>query len=68
MYINLRNEMKKKNVSTHVLADLIGVSENILMDKLKGSLPWDLSEVLNICCYFKISDVKFLFLRLDTNR
>ena len=68
VYVNLNNEINKHNVPISVLAELIGVSEDIFMDKLNGLLPWYLSEVLNICCFFKISDVKFLFLQLDTNR
>ena len=68
MYINLCNEINRQNVPIRVLADLINVSEDIFMDKLKGLLPWDLSEALKLCCFFKISDVKFLFLQLDTNR
>ena len=66
--MNLYNEMNRRSLSIATLSNLIGVSEVVFMDKLRGLLPWDLSEALKICCFLEISDVKYLFLQLDTNR
>ena len=63
VYVNLYNEISKNGISMTTIANMIGVSEVVFMDKLQGVLPWDLSEALNICCFLGISDVKYLFLQ-----
>ena len=63
VYLNLYNEINRRSLSIETLSDHIGVSEAVFMNKLQGLLPWDLSEALNLCCYLKISDVKYLFLQ-----
>jgi DNA-binding XRE family transcriptional regulator len=67
IYPNLTEMMIKNAVSTKDLADVISVSEDNIIQKLKGVIPWSLVEAMNICFYFHTSDIYFLFLQLDTN-
>lgn len=63
VYLNLYNEIQSRSLPISTLSDHIGVSEAVFMNKLQGLLPWDLAEALKLCCYLKISDVKYLFLQ-----
>lgn len=61
VYENLYLKMVETGVSFTLLSDAIGVKEDVFVEKMKGNIPFLLSEVIGICAYFKTSDVNFLF-------
>ena len=67
VYPNLSDMMIKCGTTYSDLAHLIFVAEDVISQKMKGLIPWSLTEALSICFYFHTSDVDFLFLQLDTN-
>ena len=64
--MNLRNLMLERGVSAHDLAKLINNSDDEFNLKLRGTLPWDLTDVVAICHHFGTVDVS-MFLQLDSN-
>lgn len=55
--MNLSNLLLERGVSTHELAELVNVSDDIICSKLGGTSPWDLTEVVTICHHFKVVDL-----------
>jgi DNA-binding Xre family transcriptional regulator len=63
VYPNLCAAMKQRGASVKNLADVIGVSEEIVHLKMRGVRDWTLSEALAICRYLRYPDFRNLFLR-----
>ena len=61
VYENLYHKMVETGTSFAILSDAIGISEEIFVEKMRGNVPWLLSEAISICAYFGTSDVNFLF-------
>lgn len=55
--MNLSNFLLERGVSTHELAELVGVTNDTICLKLRGTLPWDLTEVVTICDHFNVVDL-----------
>ena len=64
--MNLRDLMSERGVSANELAKLINNSDDVLDLKLRGTLPWDLTDVVAIYCHFDAVDIS-MFLQLDSN-
>ena len=64
-YPNLQDAMAKNNISVTDLAELLGLNEETVHDKLNCALDWSLTEAVTICGYLKQNNLKILFLRLD---
>lgn len=67
VYPNLCRELDKISFSEDCLATELNIPTDSVISKLRGESPWLLSEAISICSLLNISDVKFLFLRLDNN-
>lgn len=67
IYPNLVQMMVDHRMSYEDLARVISVDKNVIIQKMQGVIPWSLVEGIAICSYFHTSDIKFLFLQLDTN-
>lgn len=63
LYPNLQAAMKQRGVSIKNLADLLGLSEEIIHLKMRGVRDWTLLEALAICRYLHYPDFRNLFLR-----
>lgn len=57
--------MLERGVSTPDLADFLNIHESILLKKMRGELPWYLTEVAKMCNYLGTSDV-VQFVQLDS--
>ena len=66
-YPNLYRELNKANISLFLLAQELNISEDVADGKLRGEIPWLLTEAVGICRMLNTSDINFLFLRLDNN-
>jgi hypothetical protein len=66
-YPNLHQEMLNCGVSVDNLAELLDVDSSEILDKMQGVSPWYLPEVVAICVHLKTSNVKKLFVRIDSN-
>jgi hypothetical protein len=64
--MNLSDLMLERGVSAHELAKLIDNSDDMFGLKLRGALPWDLTDVVAICRHFGTVDIS-MFLQLDSN-
>lgn len=67
IYPNLVETMLKHSTSYEDLARVISVNTDVLIQKMQGTRPWSFIEAVKVCSHFRTSDVKFLFLQLDTN-
>jgi DNA-binding Xre family transcriptional regulator len=63
LFPNLSAAMKRRGVSIKNLADVIGLSEEIVHLKMRGVREWTLLEALTICRYLEYPDFRGLFLR-----
>ena len=63
VYPNLQAAMEQRGASIKNLADVIGLSEEIVHLKMRGVRDWTLSEALAICRYLHNPDFRNLFLR-----
>lgn len=63
LFPNLRAAMKQRGASIKNLADLLGLSEEIVHLKMRGVREWTLKEALEVCRYLQYPDFKTLFLR-----
>jgi DNA-binding Xre family transcriptional regulator len=63
LFPNLQAAMKQRGASIKNLADVIGLSEEIVHLKMRGVRDWTLSEALAICRYLHYPDFRNLFLR-----
>lgn len=63
LYPNLEAAMKRRRVSVKNLADVIGLSEEVVHLKMRGVREWTLLEALEICRYLHYPDFRSLFLR-----
>lgn len=63
LFPNLQAAMKQRGASIKDLADVIGLSEEIVHLKMRGVRDWTLSEALAICRYLRYPDFRNLFLR-----
>lgn len=48
MYHNLVHELKKKNITNKVVAELIGISEKTFYNKVSGATEFTLTEAMSI--------------------
>lgn len=60
-YPILAHELKVCNITDTMLAERLNIPEKTLSLKMKGLLPWKLSEAIEICVVLKNSDIPFLF-------
>ena len=67
VYPNLNRQLCDIGITLDELSDATGIDLVLLKKKMQGLLPWKLPEVVKVCVYLKCSDVKFLFVQLDTN-
>ena len=67
IYPNLVQELDKIGITVAHLATALNIPKESVSSKLRGEIPWLLSDALNICRLLNNSDVNFLFLRLDNN-
>lgn len=63
LYPNLSATMENRGVSIRNLAEIIGLSEEVVRLKLRGTQDWGLSEAVAICHYFDHPDLRTLFVR-----
>lgn len=63
LYPNLQATMKERGASIKNLAEVIGLSEEIVHLKMRGVRDWTLLEALAICRYLHYPDFRNLFLR-----
>ena len=61
LFPNLQAAMEQRGASIKNLADVIGLSEEIVNLKMRGVREWTLSEALAICRYLKYPDFRKLF-------
>lgn len=67
IYPNLYKKLSEKGISFENLGDMLGVSTEDVCNKMSGMLPWSLAEAVSICKLLHTSDVKKLFVQLDSN-
>lgn len=65
--MNLSDLMLERGVSTHELANLINVTNDEFCSKLRGTLSWDITEVVTICNRFKTVNIGLFGVHLDSN-
>lgn len=65
--MNLCNLMLERGVTEHDLAKLIDNSYDDVRMKLRGTLPWNLADVVAICDHFKTVDIGLFGVQLDSN-
>jgi DNA-binding Xre family transcriptional regulator len=63
LFPNLQAAMEQRGVSSKDIADVIGLSEEIVRLKMRGIRDWKLTEALAICRYLHHPDFHNLFLR-----
>lgn len=63
VYPNLWAAMTQRGVSIKNIADLLGLSDEIVHLKMRGVRDWTLTEALAICRYLHCPDFRNLFLR-----
>lgn len=63
LYPTLEAVMEQRGASVKNLADVTGLSEEVVHLKMRGVREWRLSEAIAICRYLKYSDFRKLFLR-----
>lgn len=63
LFPNLRAAMKQQGASIKDIADVIGLSEEIVHLKMRGVRDWTLLEALAICRCLRYRDFRNLFLR-----
>lgn len=63
VYPILRQQMKQHGVTSKDLAAITKMSRVTLYLKLCGIKRWKLTEVLNICCFFRTHDAEHLFVK-----
>ena len=66
VYPNLSEKMKEFNITYADLAKELELPNDVLAQKLDGTLDWYLHEVIRICRLLRTSDAKFLFVQLDS--
>lgn len=59
----LRQHMRESNVCWKELAVVAGVNSFTFHLKMWGIKRWKLTEVLRICCFFRVPDAEHLFVR-----
>ncbi len=65
VYPNLNNQIMESRTSLDKLSNVIDCTIEELEQKLQGIIPWLLSDVVNICVFFKRTDAEYLFVQLD---
>ena len=63
LFPNLQAAMEQRGVSNKDIADVIGLSEEVVRLKMRGIRDWKLTEALAICRYLHYPDFRNLFLR-----
>jgi DNA-binding Xre family transcriptional regulator len=63
LFPTLQAAMKQRGASIKNLADVIGLSEEVVHLKMRGVREWTLLEALAICRYLHYPDFRSLFLR-----
>lgn len=66
VYPNLVSEMEKRGLDYRGLADILGIGEHAAYRRMRGMAGWKLSETIQLCRYFDVSDTAWLFARCDT--
>lgn len=67
VYPNLNRQLCELGITLAELSATTGIDCVLLEKKMQGLIPWKLHEAVKICVYLKRSDIKFLFVQLDTN-
>lgn len=65
IYPKIRPILAQKGISVNEIAVFSGINIAALWLKLWGILPWNLTEVVNICVFLKDSDITKIFVQLD---
>lgn len=63
LYPILRQHMAQSGTSWSDLAAISGTNKFIFHLKMWGIMQWKLTEVVNICCFFRTPDAEHLFVR-----
>ena len=63
VYPILRQRMKEQGVKSKELAAVASVSIVEFYLKMLGVKQWKMTEVLNICCFFRYPNAEHLFVR-----
>lgn len=66
IYPNLNQKLIELGISIPDLAEHIGLNEVVVEKKMRGVLPWKLHEALRVCVLLNYSDVRLLFVQLDS--
>ena len=67
IYPNLSQELDKIGMSVANLSTALNIPNEVISSKLRGEIPWLLSEALGVCRLLNNSDINFLFFQLDNN-
>ena len=67
VYPVLRQQMRTHGVTYRELAAIADTNLLNVLLKLSGIKQWSLPEAVRICCFFRITDSKWLFLRNNHN-
>ena len=61
MYRNLASTLKTKGISNRQLAEILGISEKSVDNKISGRTDWTLPEFRKTCLLLKEYDSDWLF-------
>ena len=63
LYPVLRQHMREKKMNWAKMAAVAGINIFTFHLRMLGIRRWKLTEVLNICCFFRTPDAEHLFVR-----
>lgn len=63
LYPVLRQHMKENNINWVKMAAVAGINIFAFHLKMFGIKQWKITEVVNICCFFRTLDAERLFVR-----
>jgi len=61
MYLNLKAEISRKNMTVKALAQLLGMRYCTLTGKINGKAPFTIDEAFRICEVFEGCTIEYLF-------
>ena len=67
VYPNLNSQLCELGITLDDLSKATGIELALLKKKMQGLVPWKLHDAIKISVYLKRTDIKTLFLQLDTN-
>ena len=62
-YPNLRQLMRRENVSYKELSNVAGMSKTAFCLSLWGFRRWKFTEAVKICCFFQTENIERVFVR-----